>query len=80
MSYYCWKCRKNTESKTPKVVKAKNGRVMLLLKCAVCKQYVFGLSSAIICLYPFSNQKTFFTSTNLIFNIITYTHPFCTLK
>ena len=30
------KCRKNTESKKPKAVKAKNGRIMLLSKCAVC--------------------------------------------
>ena len=30
------KCRKNTESKNPKVVKTKNGRIMLLSKCAVC--------------------------------------------
>ena len=28
------KCRKNTKSKNPKV--AKNGRIMLLSKCAVC--------------------------------------------
>ena len=35
LSYYL-KCRKNTESKYPKVLKAKNGRKMLLSKCAVC--------------------------------------------
>ena len=34
--YYCLKCRKNTESKNPKVAKTKNGRIMLLSKCAVC--------------------------------------------
>ena len=28
-------CRKNTESKNPKVVKTKNGRIMLLSKCDV---------------------------------------------
>ena len=33
---YCFKCRKNTESKNPKVVKTKNGRIMLLWKCEVC--------------------------------------------
>ena len=33
---YCLKCRKNTESKNSKVVKTKNGRIMLLSKCAVC--------------------------------------------
>ena len=26
-------CRKNTESKNPKVVKTKNGRIMVLLNC-----------------------------------------------
>ena len=36
MLLYCLKCRKNTESKNPKVAKTKNGRRMLLLKCAVC--------------------------------------------
>ena len=33
--YYCLKCRKNTESKNPKVARIKNGRIMLLSKCAV---------------------------------------------
>ena len=36
MLSYCLKCRKNAESKNPKVVKIKNGRIMLLSKCAVC--------------------------------------------
>ena len=36
LSYYCLKCRKNTVSKNPKVPKTKNGRIMLLSKCAVC--------------------------------------------
>ena len=35
MSSYCLKCRQNTESKNPKVVKTKNGRIMLLSNCAV---------------------------------------------
>ena len=30
------KCRKSTESKNPKVARTKNGRIMLLSKCAVC--------------------------------------------
>ena len=34
--YYCLKCRKNTESKNPKVAKAKNGRIMLVSNCVVC--------------------------------------------
>ena len=29
-------CRKNKESKNPKVARTKNGRIMLLSKCAVC--------------------------------------------
>ena len=36
MLSYSLKCRKNTESKTPKVARTKNGRIMLLSKCAVC--------------------------------------------
>ena len=35
MLLYCFKCRKNTESKKPKVLKTKNGRIMLLSKCAI---------------------------------------------
>ena len=33
---YCLKCRKNTESKNPKVAKTLNGKIMLLSKCSVC--------------------------------------------
>ena len=36
MSSYCLKCRKNIESKYPKIVKTKKERVKLLSKCAVC--------------------------------------------
>ena len=36
MLTYCLKCRKITKSKNPKVVKTKNGRIMLLSKCEVC--------------------------------------------
>ena len=35
MLLYCLKCRKNTESKKPKVLKTKNRRIMLLSKCAI---------------------------------------------
>ena len=35
MLSYCLRCRKNIESKNPKVVRIKNGRIMLLSKCAV---------------------------------------------
>ena len=33
---YCLKWRKNTESKNSKVVRTKNGRIILLSKCSVC--------------------------------------------
>ena len=36
MLSYCLKCRKNTESKNPKVVKTKYGGIMLSSKCEVC--------------------------------------------
>ena len=36
MSMCFLKCRTNTESKNPKVVRTKNGRIMLLSKCLVC--------------------------------------------
>ena len=36
MLSYCLKCRKNTESTNPKAARTKNGRIMLLSKCAVC--------------------------------------------
>ena len=36
MLSYCWKCRKNTKSKNPKVERTKNERIMLASKCAVC--------------------------------------------
>ena len=32
---YCLKCRKNTESKNPKVLKTKSRRIMLLSNCVV---------------------------------------------
>ena len=36
LPYYCLKCRKNIESKNPKVARTKNGTVMILWKSAVC--------------------------------------------
>ena len=33
LSYYL-KCRKNAENKNPKVARVRNGRIMLLSKCA----------------------------------------------
>ena len=39
MLSYCLKCRKNTESKNPKVTKTKNGRIMFYqnVKCVIAK-------------------------------------------
>ena len=36
MLIFCLKCKKDTESIDSKVVKTKNGRAMLLSKCAIC--------------------------------------------
>ena len=36
MILYCLKCRKNIESKNLKVLKTKNGKIMLLSNCTVC--------------------------------------------
>ena len=33
---YCLQCRKNAESRSPKVVRTKNGRITLLSKDSVC--------------------------------------------
>ena len=36
MLSYCLKCKKNTESINPKVLKTTNGKMMILSKCAIC--------------------------------------------
>ena len=36
MPSYCLKCRKNTENTHSKVVRTKNGRILLLSKVLVC--------------------------------------------
>ena len=36
MLSYCLKCRKITESKSLKVVRKKNGKIILLSKCELC--------------------------------------------
>ena len=36
MLLYCLNCRKNIESKNPKLVMTNNGNIMLLSECAVC--------------------------------------------
>ena len=36
MLSYCLKCKTNTESINPKVLKTTNGKTMILSKCAIC--------------------------------------------
>ena len=36
MLLYCLKCKRNTESINPKVLKTTNGRVIILSTCAIC--------------------------------------------
>ena len=36
MNSYCVSCTKNTENTNQKMVKTKNNRLMILLKCAIC--------------------------------------------
>ena len=44
MLSYCLKCRKNTESKNPKLTRTKNGRIMLLSECSMCDSKKLNLS------------------------------------
>ena len=37
MLLYCFKCEKNTESEKSRLVKIKNGRIMLSSNCVVCE-------------------------------------------
>ena len=36
MLSYCLKCKKNTESIYPKVLKTTNGKTIILSKCTIC--------------------------------------------
>ena len=36
MLTYCFKCKNGTETVNSNILKTKNGRTMLLSKCAVC--------------------------------------------
>ena len=36
MLSYCVKCKENTESIDPKVSKTRNGKTIVLSKCAIC--------------------------------------------
>ena len=36
MKTYCVKCRKDTENIDPKIIRAKNNRLIMQSKCSVC--------------------------------------------
>ena len=72
------KCRKNTEIKNPKVAKPKNGRIILLSKCAVCnskkskfikQQEASGLLSSLGIKAPF--KKNSFINSSFVWEILT---------
>ena len=75
MLSYCLKCRKNTESNNPNVARTKNGRLMLLSKCAVCNikkskfikdQEAKGLLSSIGIKTPPNNSSSFVRSSFIL--------------
>ena len=37
MKTYCMICKKDTENLDPKIVKTKNGRLLMQSKCTICK-------------------------------------------
>ena len=77
MLSHCLKCRKNTESKNPKVAKTNNGRIMLLSKCAVCdrKKSKFikeqEASRLLSSLGTKTALKKFFSSSSFVLEILT---------
>ena len=65
MLYYCLRSRKNTENKNTKVVRTKNGRIILLSKRLLCnsrkskfvtEQEAKGLLSSVGIKAPFSQS------------------------
>ena len=59
MLFYCLKCRKNAESKNPKVVKTKNERITLLSKCAVCESQRLKIIKKKSCNHVYKNFRLF---------------------
>ena len=64
MKAYCIVCKRNTDHTNPKVLKGKNGRLMLLSKCSSCenkksrfvkKQEASGILSSLGIKTPLSN-------------------------
>ena len=68
MLSYCLKCKKNTESINPKVLKTTKGKTMILSKCTICgskkskfikEQQAKGLLSNLGLRMPFQFQEIF---------------------
>ena len=59
MLFYCLKCRKNTESKNPKVIKIKIERIRLLSKCAVCESQILKIIKKKSCNHVHNNFRLF---------------------
>ena len=72
MLSYCLKCSKNRESKNPKVARKKNGRIMLLSKCAVCdsKKSKFVKQQEAIRLLSSLGIKTFLSKFPLVGSLL----------
>ena len=73
MLSYCLKCRKNTESKSPKVVRAKNESIMPLSKCPVCesKKSKFIKEQEAIGLLGSSGKQTHLSKISLTLEVLT---------
>ena len=72
MLSYSLKCKKNTESKNPRDVKAKNKRIMFLSNCAVCgskKSRFAKAHEASGTIVSLSNALSKITLERLIFNM-----------
>ena len=59
MLFYCLKCRKNAESKIPKVIKIKIERIRLLSKCAVCESQRLKIIKKKSCNHVHNNFRLF---------------------
>ena len=59
MLFYCLKCRKNTESKNPKVIKIKIERIRLLSKCAACESQRLKIIKKKSCNHVHNNFRLF---------------------
>ena len=72
---YCLNCRTNTERKSPEVSKAKNGKIMLFSRCAVCgktkSKFINEQEASHWVVEPIRNQNSFEQDTLLLIDICT---------